>query len=342
MIKATPNCMDPILFIDNVCDAPYDLRKLETKALGGTEATIIRVAEGLSKKVPVVVIQHNRIRASNSMNVTYGCFAPDPFQSSWQSIIVMRNASVALDARNRCKTAPIWLWLHDLFSSGYIQFIKRLVDADIGIITVSDYQTNLLLDICKYDPYLPSLPKIKRIYNPIDDNLKPDDTPIDINKLLFVSSPIKGLDYTIEAFRKIQKVHPQFHLYLSNPGYSVAHEKMTQIESPNITYLGPLVHSENLKQMRSALCLFYLNHVLPETFGLTFAEANAIGTPVLTHPFGSAPEVLSDKKQLVNTHDIEAVTNRLLEWRDGNRIKVTCKDDFRLSTVIKQWEELLF
>ena len=52
-------------------------------------------------------------------------------------------------------------------------------------------------------------------------------------------------------------------------------------------------------EVRSALCVFYPNFVLPETFGLVFAEASAVGTPVLTHDCGAASEVLADPRQLL-------------------------------------------
>src|SRR5581483_2147599 len=45
--------------------------------------------------------------------------------------------------------------------------------------------------------------------------------------------------------------------------------------------------------------VFYPKFVLPETFGLVFAEASAVGTPVLTHDCGAAAEVLADPRQVL-------------------------------------------
>ena len=77
-------------------------------------------------------------------------------------------------------------------------------------------------------------------------------------------------------------------------------------------------------------------------FGIVFLDANAVGTPVLTHPFGAAPEVLSDPVQLINTHHLPTVIHRLMHWHDGNRPKVTVQEKFRLSHIIKEWEKILF
>ena len=48
--------MGAILFYDPLCQQPYDTRTLAGAALGGTEATLVRVADALG----AFVIQHNR------------------------------------------------------------------------------------------------------------------------------------------------------------------------------------------------------------------------------------------------------------------------------------------
>src|SRR2546430_15315889 len=48
--------MNSVLFYDPLCRQPYDTRTLRTQALGGTEATLTRVADALD----AFVVQHNR------------------------------------------------------------------------------------------------------------------------------------------------------------------------------------------------------------------------------------------------------------------------------------------
>src|SRR6184192_3286942 len=48
--------MSSVLFYDPLCRQPYDTRTLHACALGGTEATLTRVADALD----AFVIQHNR------------------------------------------------------------------------------------------------------------------------------------------------------------------------------------------------------------------------------------------------------------------------------------------
>ena len=51
--------MSAALFFDPACVSPYRARTLEEAALGGTEATVVRIAEALDARV----VQHNRTLA---------------------------------------------------------------------------------------------------------------------------------------------------------------------------------------------------------------------------------------------------------------------------------------
>ena len=71
-----------ILFFDPACPSPYTAGDLNAPpgALGGTEATVVRVAEKLGECHDVIVAQHNRTRDAASDRVRYmgpeGCEQP--------------------------------------------------------------------------------------------------------------------------------------------------------------------------------------------------------------------------------------------------------------------------
>ncbi len=150
---------------------------------------------------------------------------------------------------------------------------------------------------------------IHAIYNPIADLLCPDDTVVQANKLLFLSSPHKGLKETLTIFSEVKKYFPHFQLVISNPGYRA----MTYSLPEQVSFLGVLRHEEVIQQLRESFCVFYPQYIKPETFGLIDAEANAVGTPVLAHNFGAAEEILSDSSQLIDGRQIDAVVSKLHE-----------------------------
>ena len=110
--------------------------------------------------------------------------------------------------------------------------------------------------------------------------------------------------------------------------------------------------------------------MIPETFGLVFAESHAVGTPVLTHDCGAAREVLADPGQLLPVtwalrayeaplHRLEprwragparladhlGLFDRYIErirlWHDGGRPQVGPDPRFRLSAIAAEWRSHL-
>lgn len=327
----------PILFYDPSSPKGYDHHSLQNDSLGGTEGTVIRIAEKLGENHTVVVAERTRTTASTSRNVQYLPFAPFLLGMEWQAVIVLRNLDTVMHVRDMLPNTPVWLWAHDLVDRRFLPYVYKLKKKNIGIIAVSNSHKQQFEDLKLIDPLIPELPVIEVIYNPVEDNLKPDDTPVNKCKLLFPSSSYKGLDNTIRVFKILRETHPDFELVITNPSY---HE--TKV-APNdgILYLGSQTHARNIQEMRTSLAVFQVNHEVPETFGLVFTEANAVGTPCLAHPFGSAKEVLTNPDQIVNTYDRAAVIQKILDWRFKERPKVDIPDKFRLSQVIKEWEKLL-
>lgn len=161
-------------------------------------------------------------------------------------------------------------------------------------------------------------------------------------------------------------------LCVGSPGYKSFRDAGVRgpaAETSGIEWLGPLPHARAVAEMRSALCVFYPNFVLPETFGLVFAEASAVGTPVLTHDCGAAAEVLADREQLLpvppaaRRHErmarllphalrpmlaaraerrglFEPYVERVRAWR-RERPRTNADPRFRLPAVAERWHALL-
>ncbi len=101
---------------------------------------------------------------------------------------------------------------------------------------------------------------------------------------MFFSSPNKGLDFTLDAFGALRRQMPDLRLVVGNPGYRADRTAARA----GVQFLGAQPQARMHAEVRSALCTFFPNFVIPETFGLVFAESHALGTPVLTHDCGAA------------------------------------------------------
>jgi glycosyltransferase involved in cell wall biosynthesis len=351
--------MSSTLFYDPVCQQPYDTRTLRQQAMGGTEATVTRVADALE----ALVAQHNRTE-------TYGRYRVPEKDPGVTSVIINRDSRAIRRVRELYPNARVYLWLHDQFKpgskrAGWLASTADLMrEMAVSVVCVSDTQRRNV-EAALRTMHIADL-STHTIYNPIEDALAPDDSPVDVNKLVFFSSPNKGLKFTLDAFRYLRHRMPELRLVVGNPGYKT--RKSVLIEG--VEYLGPQPQPRIHAEVRTALCTFIPNFVIPETFGLVFAESNAVGTPVLTCDCGSAAEVLGDRNQIVPVTLGERVYERLLSqvspkwregparvaasmglfepyaerirtWRNGGRPSVAPNPRFRLSAVVAQWRSLL-
>lgn len=113
--------------------------------------------------------------------------------------------------------------------------------------------------------------------------------------LVFVGriTPEKGPDRAIRiaqsagvSLKIAAKIDPAYRKY-----YDQVIKPM--LDDPTIEFLGPVNEKRKLDLMGNALALLEPIH-WPEPFGMVFIEALACGTPVLTCPHGSVPELLRD------------------------------------------------
>jgi glycosyltransferase involved in cell wall biosynthesis len=348
-----------VLFFDPSCKQPYDSRTLLRQAMGGTEATVTRIADALE----ALVVQHNRSEA-------YGRYRPPEKTAEITSVVINRDSRALPRVRELYPNARVYLWLHDQLKPGSKRARWLASTADlmrelaVTIVCVSDTQrrgVEAALRTLRIGEI-----RTHTIYNPIDDALAPDGSPVDASKLVFFSSPNKGLKFTLDAFRAMRRQMPDLRLVVGNPGYKV--RKSVLIDG--VEYLGPQPQARMHAEVRTALCTFFPNFVIPETFGLVFAESNAVGTPVLTHECGAAVEIIRDRSQILPVTAADRIyeaflgslspgwrasparvaaslgmfdvyAERIRAWRAGGRPSVGPDPRFRLATVADQWRALL-
>jgi glycosyltransferase involved in cell wall biosynthesis len=352
--------MSPILFWDPACLRPYDTRTVRGEAIGGSESSLSRVADALD----AWVIQHNRTQA-------WERYRPPERIDGIEHVVVHRDARALPAARALYPDAHFHLWVHDQIHPGSTRgrrlagMAATLRELEVAIVCVSDAQrrgVEATLQRIGVDDKVSA----RTIYNPVDDALQPDDTPVDPDKMVFFSSPNKGLSFTLDAFRAMRRRMPGLRLLVGNPGYK--NDRSSAIDG--VTWLGPQPQARIHAEVRSALCTFCPNFVIPETFGLVFAESNALGTPVLTHDCGAASEVIGDPEQVLPVTRgqrayeralrgmpprlragparlaaalglFDAHVERIRAWRAGGRPRVGPDPRFRIATVAERWRTAL-
>ena len=352
--------MSPVLFYDPVCQQPYDTRTLHTQALGGTEATVVRVADALG----AWVMQHNRTH-------DWERYRSPQRLAGITHVIVNRDSRALPAVRELCPGARVYLWLHDRFHpharrarwlAGTAQLLRECAAT---VVCVSDWQRRGV-EATLRSIGLAGVLRALTLYNPVDDALRPDGTAVDPAKLVFFSSPNKGLNFALDAFSELRRAMPQLRLLVGNPGY----RQGDTAARPGVEFLGAQPQARMHAEVRSALCTFHPNFVIPETFGLVFAESHALGTPVLTHDCGAAAEIVGDPGQLLpvrgaaRCYEAAARTlparwrrgparlaaaaglfdpylERIGQWRNGARPHAAPDPRFHLSLIREQWLRLL-
>jgi glycosyltransferase involved in cell wall biosynthesis len=357
--QATGRAMSTLLFYDPLCLQPYDSDSLRERALGGTEATLVRIADALG----AWVMQHNR-RADR------GRYLRPQSLSGITAVVVNRDARALPFVLRHFPQARVYLWLHDRMRPGSRRArglragAALLGSRPLTAVCVSNWQ-RAQVELTLATLAQPSVAAVT-IYNPVDDALQPDGTPVDARKLVFFSSPNKGLDFTLDVFAAVRRAQPELRLLVANPGYKADR----RVKRPGVEFLGALPQTRVHEEVRSALCTFAPNFVIPETFGLVFAESHALGTPVLTHDCGAALEVVGDPQQVLALRPayrlyeslvrllprdwrsgparlaaagglFEAYGERLHQWRTGARPQAVPDARFRLSAITAQWRALL-
>ena len=341
MVKKT------ILFLDNTYPKPYQLATLKQQAIGGTEASVVKTAVILSSSYHVIVAQKFR----HEMTIEHEDLHFIPKKAMYSLhidfIIVLRKYPLLKQLQRKFPYAKMFLWLHTYKNVEYVfkrtGFAKTKTTVICNSKTHRD-NTDRLLNLTVLAKLFSIFVKTTRVtycYNPIS---KPQETHLhklnykkDNNKLLFFSSPNKGLQQVLDCFEYINKELPQLRLYIANPGYKIDHSfKLNK----NIIVLGSLPHEEMMSHVKQSLCIFYPQNTFAETFGLIYAEANSYGVPVLAHDIGSAKEILDKNNQLVDVMDYQQIIQVIKTWQNKYP-KISYNYKFSDERVLQQWQKLL-
>lgn len=324
-----------ILFVDNTAYKHYDPMVLECEPLGGTEATVVRVAEELgSRGLKVGVLN------AHTRDVTMGQHAyylNHSYASQIKPEILVSIRGTA--AMNDFPTATKYSWHHDMPDQRIKTMQTELVANEATVITVSEFHKTEM-QRWLHDEDWDKSPKVVRIYNPVDPKIDvPAKTKVkyDKNVMVWAASPHKGLEKAIEQFKILKNFMPKMELHVFNPGY-FTHELL---KTEGVVNYGAVPCGQLWQYMSEALCVFYPTNYL-ETFGLIAAEANAVHCPVATMRIGGLIETVQTTDQFVDSNGYPALLKKVESWHNGDRPEVCIQPRFRIKEIGDQWVKLLY
>ena len=336
-----PPEMLSVAFIDSFSPRPYDADTMREGALGGTEASIVRLAEGLAGRARVSVFQRAASGDVESRSgVRYRAMGDLDHlarEDRHDFVVIVNSPKILAYWRRRNPDSDLLLWLHNYPGRHARDLGKTVERCDARLVTVSRSHERVIRLFARRMSGVELGERLLSIYNPLEP-LEADDTPRDPDKLIFASSPHKGIEQVLAAFETVRRARPSAWLALANPGYWRDERASGRY---GVRFLGRLSHPELIRELRSSFCVFYPQSRFAETFGLVMAEANAVGTPVLAHrELGANDEVLSDGAQLVAADDQDAVVSRMLDWWSNGPPVVRRNPAFDVDRVAENWLDL--
>lgn len=335
--------MKHILFIDRLSPYPYTLDSLKTKGSGASDSYLVYLAKAMAESMPGecrIWIAHgsrNRVEHCPTHPIHYVPFRDLDVPTHIDAVIVQRDPELVPWARAKFPKANVALWMSDFAEKSHLVRMPRhiLESLDVPIIGLSQWHAH---NLRTYFHGI-NLPKhVDHVHYPIDVQPNPY-LAIDPNKLVFFSSPHKGLRTTLQAFMAVLRRVPKMRLYIGNPGYI---DLDLSGFGDRVVQLGTLGRQEVLQHVQQALAVFHINNEYPETFGCIHAEANAVGTPVLALDVGANREVLQPaEQQLFVDPLLDEIADRVVAWRSGARPRVSCSPTFHPEYVVAQWMQHL-
>ncbi len=277
----------------------YDGSSLLNHCLGGTESSIIYLAEELAKKDHEVIVLTGCTKSKDFNSVKYlpreDCYYNDQWWKSFNpDFIISLTAPFFTDLwKEFCPNSKFIVWTH-LFSgqpaTQEIGIPEKIKDIDI-VVGVSDWHCNDLKNNYK-------LEKVTYVKNAISDNFKNlFSSAEDLRnhkktlKACYTSAPYRGLEilaHSIPLFKK----KLEFDIFSSMKLYQID----DSIEFENIylycqSFLGVKYHGvlpqKILAQQLKSSTFFTYPCIMEETFCLSQLEALAAGCKSIVSDIGA-------------------------------------------------------
>ncbi len=288
-----------VFYCNSIC---MDGDSYKYHGLGGSESSLIYMAQEIAQCGKNVIVFCKTEKPGFYDGVRYERL--EKFTSYIQFNIIdvfisVRSVDVFL---NSIKARLKVLWLHDAADQPHLRFLceRKVQDSIDYYITISEWQAQGLIK--KFgiprERIFSSRNGIKKSYYKILRGSRR-------KRIVYTSTPFRGLKLLLELFPHIRKCVPDVELYVysSMEVYGVSREEdqdrfgelYKSCNQPGIKLVGTLPQKQLASELMKAKVFVYPN-IFPETSCIAALEAQAAGLPAVASKLGALKETVINKK----------------------------------------------
>jgi glycosyltransferase involved in cell wall biosynthesis len=257
---------------------------------------------------------------------------------------------------------PKLLWLHDLAGDPEVQFLKDSNNREMfkKLIYVSNWQCQQYANRLGV-PYSDGV-ILRNAIDPIPEHKKPTDRI----KLIYHTTPHRGLSILIPVFEKLAEIHPEIELdvYSSFKIYGWEERDNQFLElfdrcrsHPRINYYGSVSNSEIRKALTQAHIFAYPS-IWEETSCISAIEAMSAGCITVCPNLGALPETCSSFAFMYQFHEdanqhanifinaLNSAINSLKKNKENMQVQLNFQKQYfdvfyGWETRIEEWKSLM-
>lgn len=336
--------------------------ELERRGVGGSEGDIINLSKIFAKYYNVIVFC-NCPRPGIYDGVRYMHVGDTEYLKKIKTDLFIASRNTHLLAEVNFKEMfnidKVCLWTHDLPESYVFDKLPKAIPNIDRIFALTRWHRD---EIKKKFPDVPDKYWFNA-RNGVDTELYKVDVKRNPYKLIYSSTPFRGLDVLLEVFPKIKEQVPkaELHVFSSMKVYGNATEdedkKFQKLydkaeDMDGVVYHGSVTRKELAKHMKESAVMTYPNHY-KETMCISAAEAIVAGTPIVTSKLAALPEVIPPK--CATFIDGDAHSERYKKWFISSVVEIlknpklwqkmhkACKGhDFSWETISLEWIQEFF
>lgn len=272
---------------------PFDEEVFKTKAMGGSETAIIYMAKYLKEKTGRRVIVFNQ--RSEDLVAESGVEYVSHSKLTQYFSQFRPKAHIAWRHNIKITNTPTYLWGHDLFTPG----VESIQNFD-KFLALSNFHSNYTQGLQGV-----SESKVIKTRNGINpDKFKFIRKDKDPNKLVWMSSPDRGLDRCMLIMDKVVEKFPKatLHVYYGIENLYKYGPVMTDLANrlkfmmnarPYVKYHGFTEQKKMYQEVSDAVVWLHPNNFI-ETFAITALECLANGIYPVVRRLGALADTLRD------------------------------------------------